>query len=718
MTRPGVHSLLSLIFEDNDPNAPIMPSSLRIAADIGGTFTDIAVMLPDGAVATRKVPSTPADYAQGVLQGIRELAAEQQLALVDISEVLHGCTIATNAILEGKGARTALITTRGFRDVLELRRIRVPRLYNPLYVKPEPLSSRELRLEVTERVGPAGEVLTPLDEADVVRCVEALRRARVEAVAVCFLHSYANPAHEQYVGNILRRELPGVFVTLSVEILPEIREYERTSTAVINSYVGPVVAHYIAALARALRDSGIPGRLLVMQSSGGILEAERVIETPARIVECGPAAGVIGAAAQARLAGLHNVITLDMGGTTAKASLIEEGKISRTDEYEVGGGISLSSRLVKGGGYALKLPVIDISEVGAGGGSIVWFDKGGGLKVGPQSAGAVPGPACYAAGGSEATVTDASVVLGFINPHALAGGTMPIHGELSHAALREKVAPRLKLDAREAAWAVHLVATSNMVRAVKAVSTYRGRDPSDFVLMAFGGNGGVFAAELARQLQMRRILVPPGAGVFSAIGLIMADKEFGRSRAFLGRTDTTDPARLNDVLRSLEADVVATLASDVTPQVRRSASMRYSGQAFELPVALPAHDLAANDLIALGDAFEAEHERSYGHRLTDATGVETVAVEVVASTRPWDGRPPLPVASRDAREIGERRAYFGPDAGELSCRVLTRRGALGGKMHGPLIIEEYEGTTIVPPGAVASLDEYANIVIDLPETGA
>jgi N-methylhydantoinase A len=695
-----------------------MPRTLRIAADIGGTFTDIALMLADGAVATRKVPSTPADYAVGVLQGIRELMAERDLPLAEIGEVLHGCTIATNAILEGKGARTALITTVGFRDVLELRRIRVPRLYKPLYVKPEPLAPRDLRFEVKERTGPAGEVLTPLDEADVAHCAAALRRARVEAVAVCLLHSYANPTHEQRIGKILRRELPDVFITLSSDLLPEIREYERTSTAVINCYIGPVVARYINALAVALRKAGIPGRLLVMQSSGGILEGERVIETPARIVECGPAAGVIGAACQARLAGQLNVITLDMGGTTAKASLIESGRISRTDEYEVGGGISLSSRLVKGGGYALKLPVIDISEVGAGGGSIVWFDKGGALKVGPQSAGAVPGPACYGTGGTEATVTDASVVLGFINPLALAGGTMPIRAALSHEALRAKVVPRVQLDLLQAAWAVHLVATSNMVRAVKAVSTYRGRDPSEFVLMAFGGNGGVFAVELARQLQMRRILVPPGAGVFSAIGLLMADKEFGRTRAFLGRTDTVDPASINGILRELEADVVATLgAATETVRVRRSASMRYAGQAFELPVPLPAHDLTPADLPALAAAFEAEHERSYGHRLTDATGIQTVALEVIAGTQPWDGRPPMPLPQQDAvPAVAERIAYFGPETGSLLTSIMSRRTMLRSRMRGPLIVEEYEGTTVVPPGATAWLDEHANIVIEIGET--
>ena len=695
-----------------------MSTTLRIAADIGGTFTDIVVALDGGAVATRKVASTPDDYARGVLQGIRELMAEHDLRLDCIGEVLHGCTIATNAILEGKGARTALITTRGFRDVLELRRIRVPRLYDPLYVKPQPLASRDLRLEVTERLGPDGTVLIPLDEADALRCVEELRRRRVEAVAVCLLHSYANPAHEQRIGDLLRRHLPDVFVTLSAEILPEIREYERTSTAVINSYVGPVVSRYIRALADALKLAGIDGRLLVMQSSGGILEAERVIETPARIVECGPAAGVIGAARQARLAGLPNVITLDMGGTTAKASLIEDGSISRTDEYEVGGGISLSSRLVKGGGYALKLPVIDISEVGAGGGSIVWFDKAGGLKVGPHSAGAMPGPACYGAGGTAATVTDANLVLGFINPHALAGGSMKIHAELSRAAIAEQVMPTLGLGLLDAAWAVHVIATSNMMRAVKAVSTYRGRDPADFVLMAFGGNGGIFAAELARQLQMSRIIVPPGAGVFSAIGLTMADKEFGRTRAFLRRVDRIDTDIFNSVLREMEDDVNATLgaaASEVV-MIRRSAFMRYAGQAFELPVRLPDHDLGRDDLPALADAFEVEHERSYGHRLTDAIGVDIVALEVVAGTCPWDGIAPVLLPPDGAApEITERVAYFGPELGSHRTAVMPRRTMLTQRVPGPLIIEEYEGTTVVPPGTVAWLDEHANIVIAFAE---
>jgi N-methylhydantoinase A len=689
---------------------------LRIAADIGGTFTDIVLALECGAVATRKVASTPDDYARGVLRGIHELVQAHGLALNSIGEVLHGCTIATNAILEGKGATTGLITTRGFRDVLELRRIRVPKLYDPFYIKPEPLAPRDLRLEVTERLAADGSVLIPLDEQDALHCVETLRRRKVEAVAVSLLHSYANPAHERHIGALLRQHMPDVFVTLSSDILPEIREYERTSTAVINSYVGPVVARYIRALADALTSAGINGRLLVMQSSGGILEAERVIETPARIVECGPAAGVIGAARQARLAGLLNVITLDMGGTTAKASLVEDGKISRTDEYEVGGGISLSSRLVKGGGYALKLPVIDISEVGAGGGSIAWFDKAGGLKVGPHSAGAMPGPACYGTGGTQATVTDANLVLGFINPHSLAGGSMQIHAELSRTAVTEQVMQRLGLDLLESAWAVHVVAAANMMRAVKAVSTYRGRDPSDFVLLAFGGNGGIFAAELARQLQMKTILVPPGAGVFSAIGLTMADKEFGRTHVFMSRLDRLDTGALNRTLRDLEHDVTGKLGETSGVTIRRNASMRYAGQAFELPVPLPAHDLTPADIPALAEAFEAEHERSYGHRLPDALGIDTVALEVIAGTRPWSGLAPIPLPPEgDPPPITERTAYFGPEMGAFSTRVLPRRDMLAGRMPGPLIIEEYEGTTVVPPGCVAWLDEHANIVIAFAE---
>ncbi len=688
---------------------------VRVAADIGGTFTDIAVLLDDGTIATRKVPSTPDDYGRGVVEGIAALARELDLPHAALGEVLHGCTVATNAILEGRGARTALITTRGFRDVLEFRRIRTPRLYDPLYVKPPPLVPRELRLEVKERVAADGAVVTALDEAEVRRAIAALKRAAVEAVAVCFLHSYANPAHERRVGAMLRQALPGVFVTLSVDILPEIREYERTSTAVINSYVGPPVASYVTALVARMRREGMTGRLLVMQSSGGILDAKMVARVPARIVECGPAAGVIGAAHQAALSGIPNVITLDMGGTTAKASMIEGGGIVRTDEYEVGGGISLSSRLVKGGGYALKLPVIDISEVGAGGGSIAWFDKAGGLKVGPRSAGAVPGPACYGTGGTAATVSDANVVLGFLNPVSLAGGSVKIDAGLARKAVEDNVARRLQSGLADAAWAIYVVACANMMRAVKAVSTYRGRDPRDCVLMAFGGNGGVFAAELARQLQMRRVLVPPAAGVFSALGLGVADIAYGQARAFLAAVDGVDPRALERGYKALARDVERAIGYPGTRLAfRRSAAMRYVGQAFELPVPV-ADAIDDTALAAAAAAFEAEHERTYGHRLSDAGGVEFVAIEVIA-TLIDDQRLKGALEVRRLAPLApetSRRAYLGPAVGERDTPVIDRPHLGAAPRQGPLIVEEYEGTTVVPPDATASLDRFGNIVIEL-----
>ena len=456
-------------------SAPGLP--YRVAADIGGTFTDIAIIGEGGVIATRKVLSTPADYALAVVDGVAQLLDDVGLPMGSLAEVLHGTTVATNAVLERRGARTALITTRGMRDVLELRRIRMPNLYDPLYERPQPLVPRERRLEVEERVGGNGEIVTRLDVDDVMRAVNRIRRDGVESVAVTFLHAYLNDTHERQAGEILRRELPECFITTSVEILPEIREYERTSTTVINAYLGPPVKKYLRSLLARFDDAGMKGRLLVMQSSGGMLDAGTVAEKPAQIVECGPAAGVIGAAHLGRQIGLNDLITLDMGGTTAKASLIENGRLVRTDEYEVGGGISLSSRLVKGGGYALKIPVLDISEVGAGGGSIVWFDRVGQMKVGPRSAGASPGPVCYGNGGTEPTVTDANVVLGYLNPTAIAGGTVPIDAAAAAASIEDRIAGPLGRDLLEMAYGVHVIANANMMRAVKAVSTYRGRDP-------------------------------------------------------------------------------------------------------------------------------------------------------------------------------------------------------------------------------------------------
>jgi len=689
-------------------------TSCRVAADIGGTFTDIALALPGGAIATKKVPSTPADYGRAVVEGVTALLAERGLSAATVTEVLHGCTVATNAILENKGARTALLTTRGFRDVLELRRIRVPRLYDPLYVKPEPLAPRDLRLEIGERVGPDGAVILPLDETDVAAAIEVLRAREVEAVAVCFLHSYANPAHERRVGEMLRRALPGCFVSLSVDVLPEIREYERGSTTVINAYVGPPVSRYVDALGRGLKQSGVNGRLLVMQSSGGILDAESVMEFPARIVECGPAAGVIGAARVAARAGHRNVITFDMGGTTAKASIIEEGRILETDEYEVGGGISLSSRLVKGGGYALKLPVIDISEVGAGGGSLVWIDRAGGLKVGPESAGAVPGPACYAMGGERATVTDANVVLGYLNPDALAAGTVPIRADLSRKAIAEQVAKPLGQSVEAAARGVYMVAAATMIRALKAVSTYRGRDPRDFSLVAFGGNGGIFAAELARHLGIRTVIVPPGAGVLSAFGLLWSDTGYSHTNAYFKRSSAADPAEMDRIFRELEAVVRRKLGDAKGVTLTRAASMRYAGQAFELRVPAGTGKVTRASLARLSAAFEDEHERTYGHAFRGEMETELVSLSVAGAiprrTGSASGRVEASSTAKAAKAT-TRMAVFGDKAKPQRTAIIGRADLGRRARPGPLVIEDYEGTTLVPPGFAARRDQQDNIVI-------
>ncbi|HEV3007924.1 MAG TPA: hydantoinase/oxoprolinase family protein, partial [Burkholderiales bacterium] len=494
-----------------------------LGCDIGGTFTDI-VLRGAGAVRTLKVSSTPDDYSRAILGAVREIRDSFGIEPRAIDAVVHATTVATNTILEHKGAKTALVTTEGFRDVLEMRRLRIPVMYDLQYDKPPPLVPRRLRYELAERMGPRGEVKKPLDEAQARALAKKLMDEGVESVAICLLHSYANPAHEQRAAELLRGELNGrTYVTLSSDILPEIREYERTSTAVVNAYIGPIVRHYVSSLSRQLKSAGVEGPLHIMQSNGGTMSAAAAGEKPAFLVESGPAAGVIACADIARSAGLGNVISFDMGGTTAKAAIVEDGEPARTTEYEVGAGINVSSKLVKGGGYAIKLPFIDVSEIGAGGGSIVSLDAAGSIKVGPQSAGAVPGPACYGLGGKEATFTDAAVVLGYLNPQYLVGGKLSIDSRLSQEAITRKIAAPLGLDIHKAAHGVYAIAVATMTRAVKAVSTYRGRDPRDFALVAFGGNGPVVAVAIARELEMRRVLIPPAPGVFSAAGLLFSN---------------------------------------------------------------------------------------------------------------------------------------------------------------------------------------------------
>jgi N-methylhydantoinase A len=692
---------------------------VRVGIDIGGTFTDIVCLDAGGRIRVKKVSSSPDDYARAIVEGLRELARETGLAGADVAEVLHGTTVASNAILEGRGARTGLITTRGFRDVLEIRRLRMPRLYDLAWEKPAPLVERFLRAEVTERVSAGGAVRVPLDPAEAERVLDGLLAEGVEALAVCLLNAYANPVHEQALAALIARRAPDLPLSVSHAVLPEIKEYERTSTTVINAYVTPVVRRYLATLVGGLREIDVTAPLLVMQSNGGLTSAEAAGRLPMHIVESGPAAGVVGAQALARRLGLARLITFDMGGTTAKASIVEDGEVYRAGEIQVGGGITVGSRLLTGAGYLLRVPAIDLAEVGAGGGSVVWIDAGGALRVGPHSAGAAPGPVCYDLGGDAPTITDASLILGYLNPAQLAGGSVKLNAARAHEVFEARVARPLGLPLAHAAHGAHLIAASNMIRAIRAVSTERGRDPREYALFAFGGNGPLFAAAVASALEMRTIVVPPAPGLFSAFGLLYAEPERHYVRAARGATRRLDPGVLAEAWARLEAEARADFARDglagAAVRLRRLADARYLGQTSELTVVAPDGPVGAAWLATLEEAFGREYERTYGHRAGAEEPVELVNLRLVAQGVADGPRVPDRVdVGRDggAARPAPRRAYFGSEAGWLPAPIL-HRADLATRTAGPFVVEEYDATCLVPPGAHAGLDGTGNIVIEL-----
>ncbi|UHL63895.1 hydantoinase/oxoprolinase family protein [Paralcaligenes sp. KSB-10] len=695
---------------------------LRVGADIGGTFTDLVFACPDGSLHKRKVPSTPADYSRAIIDGISAFCTEYRLSPAKIGEVVHATTVATNAILERKGARTALLTTEGFRDVLELRRIRIPMSYDLGWQKPPPLVERELRLGVSERLDAQGAVLVALSTADLAPLVAQLRAHEVEAIAVCFLHSYRNANHEKAVGKYLGEHLPGVYVSLSHEVLPEILEFERTSTTVVNAYVAPLIARYLTILRSRLDDLGSKAPILVMQSNGGLISATVAGSRPVTIIESGPAAGVIAAARLAIDCGYPDIITLDMGGTTTKASIIEQGEILRATEYEVGSAVSVSSRLMRGNGYTLRIPVIDISEVGAGGGSIAAIDAGGSLRVGPRSAGAVPGPACYGQGNTLPTVTDANLVLGYLNNDSLAGGSLKIQRDLAEQAVRTHIAEKSGLSLLDAAYGAHLIANSNMVRAIKSVSVERGRDPRDFVLMVFGGAGPIHAVGVARELGIKRVIIPPAPGVFSAFGLLRADVEQHAARTVLTSTRNADLTTINSVLEEMRAELVRVLTQEGYDQTAvitaPFADLRYQGQSSEITLPLAGLPLTEKELRAVEQRFELEFERTYGHRSAHKQ-FELVTVRLIASVSrlisdfgEWADEPGA---------VGEpvlRNVYFGAQHGTVRTAVIPRAALAAQARQGPVIIQEYDTSVIVPPGCNAALDMHRNIIVEVRDESA
>lgn len=695
-----------------------MRGSVRIGVDIGGTFTDIVARRDDGAIYVEKLLSSVHDYSEAIVEGIARLLRRAGSDGAQVVEVVHGTTVATNAILERKGARTGLVTTKGFRDVLDVRNSRRPEMYNIEWVKPVALVERHLRVEVDERLDADGRVVRPLDGESVERAIGKLKDAKVESVAVCLLNSFVNPAHERRIGDRLRAALPGVSVSLSCDVLPEAKEYERTSTTVINAYVRPVVERYLDGLAARLAQGGIRAPLLTMQSNGGVASAKSAAAKPIHIVESGPAAGVMGAVALGRRSGHEKVVTFDMGGTTAKAALVENGEVRLTHDLEVGAGLSAVSRLNKGGGYALSTPSVDVAEVGVGGGSIAWLDEGNAIRVGPQSAGARPGPACYGLGGDKPTVTDANVVLGYLNPAALVGGELKIDLERAKAVIERDIARPLGVTIEEAAYGVLAVANSGMTRAIRAISTERGRDPRDAVLVAFGGNGPVHACELARILGMSRVVVPPAPGVFSAFGLLDTEVEHSYSQTCMRVFDTDALAGLNEAVAGLKAvaaaDVQGAGYGKVEVQWLRTLDMRYRGQASQLAVKLAGESFDAASLKRVRDDFEAEHEKTFGYRSPEED-IEVVNLRLAARvTRLAEAQAALGslVESRSAGGT-KRRAYFGPRLGWIEVPVLARAALEGREIEGPAIVEQYDSTFVLPPGARARLDAQGNISVGL-----
>lgn len=692
-------------------------SNFRVGIDIGGTFTDVVFIGDDGRVLVKKVASSPEDYSKAVLDGLKAGMGNLGINASKITGISHGFTVATNAILEGKGEKTALVTTEGFRDILEIARIRTPVLYDMYYQKPPPLVERRLRFEVKERVNFKGEVLVLLDVSTVREVISAISESGVRSVAISLLHSYANPEHESLIAEKIRQALPEVDLSVSSELLPEVKEYERTSTTVINAYVRPIVKQYLKKLSTKASELGVQSPITIMQSNGGLAPVDLVLDRPMYCIESGPAAGVVGAYQLGKRLGMDNIMTFDMGGTTAKASMIEGGELLRAPEYEVGGGMSAGHRLLKGSGYILRVPAIDLAEVSSGGGSIAWVDRGGALQSGPQSAGAIPGPVCYRNGGTEPTVTDANVVLGYLNPDHLLGGAFPIDAEAARSALTEKIGKPLGLSDTEAARGIHILVNSNMGRALRAVSSERGRDPRRFTLLAFGGGGPIHATGLADMLGISRVVVPPSPGVFSAFGLLFADIEHHFVRTHFKAFSDMDFTEANSILTTLLGEAKKLLKAEgftnALMRLSTQADIKYVGQTSELTVNM-GHKIFSEEAIqSLHQNFQIEHEKTYGYTADDP--LQLVNIRVIAQGISENSRIPESITATPPNEISEpinRPVFFSNNFGWIETPILGRSSLEDTHQRGPIIIEEYDSTTVVPPTWQASLDEIQNIILE------
>jgi N-methylhydantoinase A len=683
----------------------------RIGVDIGGTFTDVALVDDaSGQIGVAKVPSTPGDLTEGVVRALEMAMGRYAVAAPEVKLLSHATTVVTNAILGESGARAALITTRGFRDVLELRRSARADLYDLFQDAPATLIPRRRRFEITERVGADGAIVTPLAEGEIDALVADLEAARVDAVAISLLFSFLNPQHERRLAARLRAALPGLPIYLSSDVLPEIKEFERTSTTAVCAYVGPILASYLERLEQATHSRALPP-LHLMGSSGGILEAAEAIAMPAMAVESGPAAGVVAAALVARQTGRLDLLSFDMGGTTAKASLIRGGQYETTPDYEVGGGSSMT-RWMNGTGHPIRVPVIDLAEVSAGGGSIAWVDRGGALRVGPKSAGAEPGPVCYGRGGSEPTVTDCNLLLGYLDQRSLLDGDLAIDHAAAVAAVRTRLAEPLGVDLRTAAAAVIDVVNHAMAEVLKIVSTRRGHDPRDFVLAAFGGAGPLHAAALAYELGIAEVICPPIPGAFSALGLIGTDLRRDYVQTL---HSTADAAALQAAFEALEQRGAAMLdRAGVAPEQRRferTVDARYSRQSFELVVPVPPRPVDDAALEEIATAFHDRHRYTYGHdNRGEPVLIVSVRLAAIGATPPLMIRDQVAAARTDA--VKSRRQLWFRETGTVEAAIYDRRRMPAGfAAPGPVVIESLESTILVPPGWQAKMNDDGFVLL-------
>ncbi|HEY1363859.1 MAG TPA: hydantoinase/oxoprolinase family protein [Xanthobacteraceae bacterium] len=689
--------------------------SARVGVDIGGTFTDVALEIGERRF-TAKILTTPQAPEHGVLEALRAVTAQAGIGPGEIRLIIHGTTLATNALIERKGAKTALLTTEGFRDVVEIRHENRFEQYDVNIDLPPPLVPRRLRLPIRERIDAQGRVLLPLDRQSVARAVDVLAAGQVEAVAVGLLHSFTNPDHERRVADAIRSALPDVPVTLSCEVSPEMREYERFSTACANAYLQPLIGRYLARLEAELRRRGFVCPLLLMTSGGGITSVDTAIRFPVRLVESGPAGGAIFAACVARQHGLDQVLSFDMGGTTAKICLIDKAQPQTARAFEV----ARIYRFLKGSGLPLRIPVIEMVEIGAGGGSIARIDTLGRILVGPESAGAEPGPACYGRGGSEPTVTDADLLLGRIDPATFSGGKLPLDSGRARQACAERIGAGLNLGVEHAALAISEIVDENMANAARVHAIESGKDLRARTLIAFGGAAPLHAARVAEKLGITRVLVPANAGVGSAVGLLRAPVAYEIVRSALMRVSSFDPASANRLLAEMRAEAEAIVrqgaaAAELVEQ--RSAFMRYRGQGHEIAVALPAREFTPADRPVVVESFEEAYRRLYS-RAIPGVDIEILSW-VLTLAAPAEGSLAMAAAERPSEpQPRSRRPLLDPEVGDFRDVPIYWRGDLapGARIKGPAVIAEDETSTVVSPIFDAAIDRFGYIALTRPES--